>query len=327
MKGIKKIDRQVTTRLAVVGAGEMGRGIAQKFATEGINVDLVDVNKKTLNNSIKIIKQNLKILEEAKYLTKKQSSQVLPRINLVTNLEDISDVDFVIESIPESIELKRSLFKKLDIICSKHTILSSNSSAISISKIGEVTNRPDRVIGCHWVSPPYLIPLVEVIRGQETSDETLNTCIDLLKKAKVVHAVCQKDIPGFIINRMQRVIQNDALDLVERGIASLEDVDNIFWLALGIRFALNGPLKTNDLTVDKTVSLYGCDFMFKETGDPRFKASSLLREKVKNGELGIKTSRGWYDYGKSSFADLKMKRDINLAKLITFMRKEGMLPS
>lgn len=313
-------------RIVIVGAGEMGRGIAQKFAMQGMAIDLVDQTTDILEHSLGQIRENLKVLVEANYLSAAQAEQVLPRIRTFPDLEPARDAEFVLESIPENLQLKLALFERLDEICSEATILATNTSSLSISKIASATHRADRVLGCHWVSPPYLIPLVEVIRGNDTSDRTLDYCLGLMHRVGVVPAVCRKDIPGFIINRMQRVMQNEALDLVERGVASLEDVDNIVWLALGARLALNGPLKVNDLTVDKAVSLHGCEYMFREIGDPRFKPSALMREKVAQGALGIRTGQGWYDYSGKTFEQLKKERDLAYAKLISFMRREGYYP-
>jgi len=313
-------------RIVIVGAGEMGRGIAQKFAMQGMAVDLVDLTPDILKRSLDQVRENLKVLVEAKFLSEDQAGLVMPRIRCFSDLECAHDADFVLESVSENLQSKLEMFARLDGICSAKTILATNTSSLSISKIASATRRPDRVLGCHWVSPPYLIPLVEVVRGNDTSQETLDYCVELMKRVGVVPAVCQKDIPGFIINRMQRVIQNELLDLVERGVASLEDVDNIVWLALGARLALNGPLRVNDLTVDKTVSLHGCEYMFRETGDPRFKPSALMREKVAQGALGIKTGKGWYDYPEKSFEQLKKERDLAYAKLISFLRNEGYYP-
>ena len=313
-------------RIVIVGAGEMGRGIAQKFAMQGMDVDLVDLTQDILEHSLDQVRENLKVLVEANYLSEEQAGQVLPLIRPCADLNCARDAHFVLESVEEKLESKLEMFRRLDEICSARTILATNTSSLSISRIASATHRADRVLGCHWVSPPYLIPLVEVIRGNDTSQETVDTCVGLMEKLGVVPAVCRKDIPGFIINRMQRVIQNELLDLVERGVASLEDLDNIVWLALGARLALHGPLRINDLTVDKAVSLHGCEYMFRETGDPRFKPSALMREKVSQGALGIKTGKGWYDYSGKSFGQLKRERDLELAKVIRFLRDEGFYP-
>ena len=315
-----------TERIAVVGAGEMGSGIAQKFAMEGTTVDLVDLDRKILERSLDRVRENLKTLVEAQYLSAEQADRVLPRIRSGSDLRVTRDSRFVLESVTENLELKRNLFRQLDEICPAGTVLATNTSSLSISRIAAATRKPERIIGCHWVNPPYLIPLVEVVRGDDTSQETVDYCVSLLRTVNVVPAVCRKDLPGFVINRLQRVLQNEILDLVERGIVSLEDADNIVSLGLGARLALHGPLKINDLVADKTLSLHGFEFMFRETGDPRFKPSELLKEKVAQGALGIKVGKGWYDYSGKSFEQLKKDRDLSFVKIVGFLRSEGFYP-
>ena len=304
----------------------MGRGIAQKFAMQGMDVDLVDLSQGILQRSLDQIRENLKILVEAEYLSEEQAGHVLPRIRPVTDLQCARDAHFVLESVAENLELKQELFGRLDKICPPQTILATNTGSLSITEIASATNRSNQVIGCHWVNPPYLIPLVEVVCGDDTSQKTIDYCLGLLKKAGVVPAVCRKDIPSFIINRIQRVLQNEVLDLVERGIASLEDVDNIVQFALGARLALYGPLRTSDMAADKTLTLQGYETMFRETGDPRFKPSALLKEKVAQGANGIKVGKGWYDYPGKSFEQLKRERDLALAKISHFLKAQGIYP-
>lgn len=315
-----------TERIAVIGAGEMGSGIAQKFAMQGRLVDLVDRTGDILDRSLNRIRGNLKTLVEGEYLSAEQANRVLPRVRPVSDLRVAKDSRFVLESVTENLELKQKLLRQLEEICPSETVLATNTSSLSISRIAAATRKPERIIGCHWVNPPYLIPLVEVVRGDDTSQETVDYCVGLLRAVGVEPAVCRKDVPGFVINRLQRVLQNEILDLVERGIVSLEDADNIVWLGLGARLALHGPLKINDLVADKTLSLHGFEYMYRETGDPRFKPSALLKEKVVQGALGIKSGKGWYDYSGKSFEQMKRDRDLGFVKIIRFLRSEGFYP-
>lgn len=314
-------------RIVIVGAGEMGSGIAQKFAMQGTSVDLVDLGLEILERSLDRVRENLRTLVEAQYLGEEQAEQVLPRIRPGCDLQVAGDSRFVLESVTENLESKRELFGQLDAICSAQTVLATNTSSLSISAIASATRRPDRVVGCHWVNPPYLIPLVEVVRGDDTSQETVDTCVGLLKKVGVVPAVCLRDVPGFVINRIQWAIQGELLALIERGVVGLEDADNVVWLALGARLALFGPLRINDLAADKRLTLHGFERMYRETGDPRFKPSDLLREKVAQGALGIKTGKGWYDYPGKNHERLKKDRDLAFARIVRFLRDEGFYPS
>jgi len=313
-------------RITVIGAGEMGSGIAQKFAMQGMLVELVDRTQDILDRSRDRIRENLNTLVEGEYLSREQADCVLPRVRLGSDLQVAKDSRFVLESVTESLQLKQSLLRQLDEICTGETVLATNTSSLSISRIAAATLKPERVIGCHWVNPPYLIPLVEVVLGDCTSQGTADYCVGLLRALGVVPAICRKDAPGFVINRLQRVIQSEVLDLVERGVVSLEDADNVVRLGLGARLALHGPLKINDLVADKTLSLHGFEYMFRETGDPRFKPSALLREKVEQGALGIKSGKGWYDYSGKSFEQLKKDRDLGFVKIIRFLRSGGFYP-
>lgn len=313
-------------KVTIIGAGVMGRGIGQKMALEGLSVELVDLNREILDRSLGQIKENLKILVENEYLNQKEADGVLPRIKTFSDLGVVKDSIFIQEAVTENLDLKRKIFKELDEICPSNTILATNTSTLRISEIASVTKRPDKVIGVHWVNPPYLIPLVEVIRGEKTSQETLDTCKNLIKRIKLVPGVCQRDIPGFVINRIQKVILNECLSLVERGIVSEEDINNIVWLALGARMALYGPLMVNDLFGTKSQSLHGFEYIFRETGDPRFVPSELMKKKVAAGELGIRTGKGWFDYSGKSFEELARGAALSLIKILNFLKREGFYP-
>jgi 3-hydroxybutyryl-CoA dehydrogenase len=312
-------------RITIVGAGGMGSGIAQKFAMQGVAVDLVDLSTQILERSLEQIRRALRSLVEGDYLSQAEADKVLPRIRPSADLQSACNARFVLEAVNENLELKRQLFGRLDQLCPPETVLASNTSSLSISAIASAVARRGRVIGCHWLNPPYLVPLVEVVRGTETSAEVVQYCVGLLESAGFVPAVC-KDVPGFVVNRLQWMLLNEILNLVERGIVNAEDADNIVSLGLGARLALYGPLKSNDLFADKTLTQHGFRYMFGETGDPRFKPSRLLEEKIAQGALGIKSGKGWYDYSGASFEDLKRSRDANLMKIIRFLRDEGFYP-
>jgi len=313
-------------KVTIIGAGVMGSGIGMKMALEKLSVELVDQSQEILSESLERIKKNLKTLVAGEYLGEEQAKEVLPRISTFTDLNVAKYSNFVLEAVTENLNLKKTIFDALDSICPSDIILATNTSTLKISQIASVTKRVDKVIGIHWINPPYLIPLVEVIRGEETSEETLNICKELLRRIKIVPGVCQRDIPGFIINRVQKLILNECLNLVERGIVSEEDIDNIIWLALGARMALYGPLKVNDLVGNKSQSLHGFEYIFKETGDPRFKPSELLRRKVDAGELGIRVGKGWFEYSGKKFEELVEERDLSLIKIFNFLKKEGFYP-
>jgi len=313
-------------RVGIVGAGQMGSGIAQKFAMQGVPVLLIDRSPEILDRALRQIEENLGTLVEGQYCSREVADLVLPRVSARTGIEALEDSRFVLESVTEDLDLKRRIFAQLDEICPADAILASNTSGLAISRLAAATRRPERVIGCHWINPPYLIPLVEVVRGDLTSPQTVADCVGMLRSLGVVPAVCQRDVPGFVINRLQWVIQSEALDLVERQIVSMEDLDNIVQLGLGARLALYGPFRINDLAADKTLTLKGFEYMFRETGDPRFRPSRLLREKVAEGALGIRTGRGWYDYAGKAFKELRRERDLAFTSIVKFLRSKGFHP-
>jgi len=186
-------------KTTVVGAGTMGHGIALVFTLNGYQTHLVDINTKIIEKAISEMKNNVQTLLDLGIIDNKKADSALKLVKGTTEIEIAKDADFVVEAVPERIELKKQVFRKLDGICPKNTILASNTSTLSISEIAQGTNRPDKVIGTHWMNPPYIIPLVEVIRGDETSDSTVDVAINILKKMGKEPVVC-KDVPGFIVN-------------------------------------------------------------------------------------------------------------------------------
>jgi 3-hydroxybutyryl-CoA dehydrogenase len=275
----------------VVGSGLMGSGIAQVCAQAGIEVLLYDISKEVLDKALKTIDWSVgKFVEKGKLTEEKDT--IIRRIDVVEDLSAGSKVNLIIEAVFENLELKQEIFRKLDQICAPETLIASNTSAIPISEIASVTNRSEKVLGLHFFSPVPMMQAVEVIKGIATSDETFqqgkNFVIQIGKEPIMVH----RDVPGFVINRINWPSTIEAMNLVEQGVASVEDIDKGLRLASGRRM---GIFETGDMVgLDVT---YGAMLaMYNETGDARWYPPLLLRRKVKAGHLGRKTGKGWYQY-------------------------------
>jgi 3-hydroxybutyryl-CoA dehydrogenase len=299
--------------VAVIGAGIMGSGIALSCALSGYAVSIRDINEEVIKQAFH------KLNSIAKNLCEKEAELVLRRIKgTVDIIEAVKDADLVIEAVPEKIDLKKRVLKELDRICAAHTVFASNTSTFRITEMARATKRPEKIIGTHWMNPPYLLPLVEVIRGAKTSDETVNTVKLFLTSLGKKPVLC-KDTPGFIVNRMQSALLVEAISLVEQGIATMEDVDMVWTQHLGLRYCLMGPFEAMDLFgLDTELSQYS--YLYKMLKDAKFKPPKLLRKKVKNGELGLKTGKGFYDYSRQNIESMTKQRDRRLIELMRLLR-------
>jgi 3-hydroxybutyryl-CoA dehydrogenase len=277
--------------IGIVGAGQMGRGIAQVCATSGYQVQLVDVTEDYLKGALAKIQAGLERATERGQLTDQHAREVLTRINLLTQLDRLHDVQLVIEAIPEDLALKQKLFIELNRICQPHAILASNTSSISISKLGIASGRPDRVVGLHFMNPPPVMRLVEVVRGHDTSEPTVNLALELAKQLGKT-PVLSKDAPGFIVNRILIPMINEAIFTLEERVASAEDID--LAMTAGANHPV-GPLALADrIGLDTVLAI--CEVLYQDLGDPKFRPCPLLRRYVEAGWLGRKSGRGFYAY-------------------------------
>jgi 3-hydroxybutyryl-CoA dehydrogenase len=278
-------------QVLVVGSGLMGSGIAQVCAQAGIQVLLYDVSKDALVNAIKTIDWSVgKFIEKGKLDEDRDS--IMARIRLITDITDGKEVDLAIEAVFEKLELKQEIFQKLDKSCSPDTLMASNTSAIPITELAAVTNRPDKVLGLHFFSPVPMMQAVEVIKGAGTVDETARTGRDFVLQIGKEPIMVNRDVAGFVINRINFPSAIEAMNLVEQGVASVADIDKGLRLAAGRRM---GIFETGDM-VGLDVTYGAMKAMFEETGDPRWYPPLLLRRKVKAGHLGRKAGKGWYEY-------------------------------
>jgi len=281
-------------RLGVIGAGQMGRGIAQLAAVKGMSVTLVDAGRDVADRGRSTIATQLQQLVEKRKLTAEERAAALARIFPADIYGgDLEGADFVIEAATESFDTKREIFSALDQACRPGVILATNTSSISITAIGGAVTRPDRVIGMHFMNPPPLMKLVEIIRGLPTSDATYETTRALAERLGKT-TVVSRDIPGFVVNRILMPMLNEACFALYEGIAVVEDIDTA--INLGLNHPM-GPFTLMDLIgLDTTLAIL--DVMHRELGDPKYRPCPLLRQYVAAGWLGRKSGRGFYQYPK-----------------------------
>ncbi|GAV23599.1 3-hydroxybutyryl-CoA dehydrogenase [Carboxydothermus pertinax] len=278
-------------KIMVVGAGQMGSGIAQVAAQAGFETVLHDLNFDIVNKGLETIKKSLAKFVEKGKITEAEKNEILGRIKPSDSLKNAADCDLVIEAVVEKMEVKAKIFAELDQIVPPHAILATNTSSLPITEIAAVTKRPERVIGMHFMNPVPLMKLVEVIRGLQTSDEVYKVIEELSRKMDKVPVEC-KDVPGFVSNRVLQVMINEAIWCLYEGVASVEGIDTI--MKLGMNHPM-GPLALADLIGLDTV-LAILEVLYQGYGDPKYRPCPLLRQYVKAGWLGRKTGRGFYSY-------------------------------
>ena len=278
--------------VAVIGAGTMGNGIAHVFAQHGYTVNLIDIQASNLEKGIATITKNLDRQVAKEVLTEAQKTQTLNNITTFTNMvEGLKNIDLVVEAATENVDLKLKIFKDLSENTADHVILATNTSSISITQIAAVTNRPDKVIGMHFMNPVPVMKLVEIIRGYSTSDEVTNTIMDLSKKLSKI-PVEVNDYPGFVANRILMPMINEAIYTLFEGVAGVDEIDTV--MKLGMAHPM-GPLQLADF-IGLDVCLAILKVLHDGFGNPKYAPCPLLVNMVTAGKKGIKTGEGFYNW-------------------------------
>ncbi len=284
-------------KITVVGSGMMGHGIGQEFAMAGHKVTFLGRSLEKIKNDIKKIEKNLNELCDWELTTRDKIKESMNNVTITISLEDaVQDADLVVEAIIEDLDIKKELFSRLDNACPEHTILASNTSTLMPSMLETATKRPDRVAVAHYFNPPYLMPLVEIVRGKETSDKTVEFLFDLLTSVGKDPIVCQKEAPGFIVNRLQMVLWREAFNIVQRGIASPKDVDLSVKKSFGRRLGIAGPFEIYEHNDGYDLTAQCEEYMLDDMDTGTKKSYPLLLEMVEKGLLGAKTGQGFYEW-------------------------------
>ena len=285
--------------IAVIGAGTMGNGIAHTFAQFGYQVNLIDISEASLEKGIATITKNLDRMLAKEKISEDDKQQTLANISQFTSLEEgVKNADLVVEAATENEKIKLDIFRTLDEVCPENTILASNTSSISITKIASVTKRPKQVIGMHFMNPVPIMKLVEIIRGYNTTDEVTNTIMELSTKLNKVPTEVN-DYPGFVANRILMPMINEAIETLYNGVAGVQEIDTV--MKLGMAHPM-GPLQLADfIGLDVCHSIL--EVMYDGFKKPKYAPCPLLVNMVRAGKLGVKSGEGFYDYSESRKAE------------------------
>ncbi len=279
-------------KLAVVGAGLMGSGIAQVAAQAGWDVILCDVDEGALQRGVAAVRTSLSRIVAKDRLSASAADDALDRITPTTDLDQVADAGIVVEAVYESADVKQGVFAALDRICADDTVLASNTSAIPITQIGAFTGRPESVVGTHFFSPVPMMALCELVRGFKTAESTLTTAREFAESVGKTCVTVNRDVAGFVTTRLVAVLANEAVRLVESGVATADDIDTACRLGFGHAM---GPLRTMDLAgID--IMVHAANNIYADTRDAKFAPPELLARMVSAGDLGRKTGQGFYSY-------------------------------
>lgn len=295
-----------TLRIAVIGAGLMGHGIAQEFAVAGFSVSLQDISEETSSAAARRIQENLSLLASQGRVPESAIAPALSRIQTTTSLaEAVSAADLVIEAVSEDLPLKLRLFREMDALCPPHTILASNTSTFKPSLLAAATQRPDKVVIVHYFNPPYLIPLVEVVPSPHTSPETTATAMELLARIGKRPVEIRGESPGFVANRLQAALIREAFAIVQSGVATPQEVDAVVRYGIGRRLAVAGPFEIGDSAGWDVWNAVAGQLI--PTLSNAVETPALMRERAEKGELGVKSGKGFYERSAEEIAAFRRR--------------------
>lgn len=316
------MDANGISRVAVVGAGTMGPGIAGLFAGAGCAVRLADLSDALLEGGMARLRMGQQALVEAGLLSQEGAEATLGRVEPTTSLEaGCEGADLLVEAISEDLALKQEMFERFDTFCPEEAVFATNTSGLSITAIAGATRRPERVAGMHFWNPPHIIPLVEVTRGAATSDETADLLMAACRRVGKRPILVRHDIPGFVGNRLQFAVVREALHLLAEGVASAEDIDTAMTAGPGLRYGFLGPLRTADLGGLDVFRAIGAYLFAELNSSPQ--PPPVLEELVAAGRLGAKAGEGFYRYSEADLARFLKQRDRVLLGLLEVLKREG----
>jgi 3-hydroxybutyryl-CoA dehydrogenase len=306
-------------RVAVIGSGLMGHGIAQVFAKAGCLVKMRDVSADVLNQAMARIRFNLNTMAKHGLQEPSEIDGIISRIEPTTSLEEaVANADFVTEAVFEKLDVKVELFGSIEPMVPRHAILASNTSMLRISDIGKEVTHRDRLVTTHWFNPSHLIPVVEVVKGPETSQETVEWTISFLRKAGKEPVRVLKEVPGHLVNRIQFALNREILGLIENGVAAPEEIDKGVSLSFGLRLIASGAVKTMDIN-GLDLFYYGMRDLYQSL-DNSPAPQDILRQKVERGEVGRRSGKGFYEYAVDGpLTSLEMERDNGLMELLKLL--------
>jgi 3-hydroxybutyryl-CoA dehydrogenase len=309
-------------QVAVLGLGTMGHGIAQTFALAGCEVACYDASASVRDSLIERVRENLAAFVAAELVGPEQVEPTLARLRLIDSEDEaVAGAEFLTEAIPEDLAAKQALLARLERISGPGTILASNSSSFPISQSGQLLEHPDRALVTHWFNPPHLTPVVEVVPGPRTSEAVVRATMQLLARVGKLPIHVRRELPGFLVNRVQVAIQREVWDLLERGVATPEEIDAAIRGTVGFRFAVMGPLEVHDFAgLDIQLATYR-NLVGEIRSDTL--APAVLEGLVAEGHLGVKSGRGFYDYPHERLVARRTRRDSLLLKLWKLLYRAG----
>jgi 3-hydroxybutyryl-CoA dehydrogenase len=293
------------SKVAICGSGLMGSGIAQVFASHGVSVAIYSVED-TEAEVIKKVDSNLRMLVDRELISEDEAQETLAMLKITNELEKaVENAELVVECIPENMNLKQTLFERLDLICDPHVILATNTSVMSITEIARKAKLKDRILGTHFWNPAFLIPLVEVVRTEHTSEEVIQRTINILNEVGKHPIRVNKDVPGFVANRLQHALWREAISIVENGIADAKTVDESIKYSFGMRLPVLGPIENADMVgTDLTLAIHHYLLKYLENST---KPSPLLVDMVEKGELGFKSGKGFQQWSMEEITESRRK--------------------
>ena len=293
--------------VGIGGAGIMGASMAQIFALKGYKTIIYDIADSAIEKGKRLIEVNQEVEVESKNETKEESKKVFENISFTTNMEDLKECDILIESIVEKLEIKQEFWENASKTLRPDAILATNTSGLSINKICERVEGKNRFLGMHWFNPAHLIPLIEIIRNDETDQKSVETVKNLALEIGKKPVTCKKDVPGFIANRIQFAVLRECMDIVEKDVATIEDVDAVMKYGLGFRYAAFGPFEVADFGGLDTFH-HIASYLNKDLCDQK-QVQKLIDDHYQKGEYGVKSKKGFYDYSNGKDEEALKRRD------------------